>query len=89
MCDHEHREAAMVTIARDESGTPTVWCDPCLAPLIQALNNGGLPTVASCCGHGHRPGTVALRDGRHLLVADWDWFDLLATFAHERTEVQP
>ena len=44
-------------------------CDPCLLPLIQALNDGGQYTLASCCGHGYRPGTVVLADGRHLFVA--------------------
>lgn len=63
MCDHPNREAAMVVI---KDG---VWCDPCLAPLVAALNDGGLPTVASCCGHGSRPGKVALADGRELFIA--------------------
>lgn len=63
MCDHApNREAAMVVISNG------VWCDPCLQPLVRALNEGGLPTVASCCGHGRRPGRVALADGRQLLV---------------------
>lgn len=46
-----------------------VWCDPCLEPLIRALNDGGLQTVASCCGHGRRLGIVALADGRELVIA--------------------
>jgi hypothetical protein len=68
MCDHQPREAAMVTTHRDQNGTPTVWCDPCLEPLIRALNDGGLPTIASCCGHGLLPGNVILKDGRCLLL---------------------
>lgn len=47
---------------------PAIWCDPCLVPLIQALNDGGVSTVASCCGHGHRPGSVMLEDGRELCI---------------------
>lgn len=42
--------------------------DACIAPLIQALNDGGIPTVASCCGHGHRPGRISLKDGRELFI---------------------
>ena len=42
--------------------------DPCIAPLINALNNGGIRTVASCCGHGRRPGNIALTDGRELVI---------------------
>jgi hypothetical protein len=77
MCDHYPREAAMVTLARDEQGTATVWCDPCIAPIINALNEAGLATAASCCGHnGHgsdgeqtdAPGWVMLRDGRTFLI---------------------
>ena len=62
MCEHPNREAAMVVLG------PGVWCDPCLAPLVKALNVGHLPTVASCCGHGERPGKVALADGRELFI---------------------
>ena len=63
MCEHApNREAAMVVI------TPGVWCDPCIEPLVRTLNEGGLPTVASCCGHGVRPGKVALTDGRELFI---------------------
>lgn len=67
MCDHPNREAAMVVVREG------VWCDPCLEPLVRALNDGGLRTVASCCGHGKRMGNVALADGRELLIApDYD-----------------
>lgn len=72
MCNHENREAAMVRI----QGTPVPgvttkvgFCDPCLHPLVQALNDGGQYTFASCCGHGHRPGWIALADDRWLVVA--------------------
>ena len=79
MCDHSpNREATMVTIA------PGVHCDPCLEPIIRALHTGegDLPTVptqhgpdpirtvASCCGHGRRPGRITLADGRELLLVD-------------------
>ena len=42
--------------------------DPCVAPLVAALNAAGIHTVASCCGHGVMPGSVALADGRELLI---------------------
>lgn len=78
MCDHKEREAAMTTVAVDAAGKPTVWCDPCLAPLVKALNDGGISTVASCCGHGTHVGSVALSDGRWIVVMtaeDWANFD--------------
>lgn len=42
--------------------------DRCIAHLVAALNAGGVNTVASCCGHGHRPGRISLEDGRELFV---------------------
>ena len=70
MCDHSNREEAMIAVERGPDGTPTVWCDPCLAGLIQTLNDGGVRTIASCCGHGRRPGRVSLADGRQLFILD-------------------
>ena len=64
------REARMVTLRRDETGKPTVWCDPEIADLVEALNTESIGTIASCSGHGHRPGFIALRDGRWLMVFD-------------------
>lgn len=43
--------------------------DACIAPLVVALNAIGYTTVASCCGHGLRPGNVSLKDGREIVVA--------------------
>lgn len=40
-----------------------------IAPIIIALHAAGLETVASCSGHGHRPGNIALADGREIIVA--------------------
>ena len=59
----------MVVLERAPDGTPTVWCDPCIAPIVRALNDAGIRTVASCCGHGHQHGNVALEDGRELVIA--------------------
>ena len=68
MCKHGI-EASLVRLAKPRSdGQTHAFVDPCIAPLVAALNDAGIPTVASCCGHGHRPGTVALADGRELLV---------------------
>jgi hypothetical protein len=65
-----NREAAMVVL--DPEPLPGVhkgvWCDPCIAPIVKALNDGGLPTVASCCGHGERDGRITLADGREVLI---------------------
>jgi hypothetical protein len=49
-------------------GGQPVDVDACIAPIVQALNDGGCPTVASCCGHRRRHGRISLRDGRELFV---------------------
>ena len=84
MCNHENREAAMVVLG------PKTWCDPCLVPLVKALNDGGLRTTSSCCGHGHRPGSISLEDGRWLLIApDDEWMDWLSSRIYERVGDMP
>lgn len=35
-----------------------VMVDQCLAPYIQALNNAGIVTSISCCGHGEQDGFI-------------------------------
>ena len=42
--------------------------DSCIAPLVQALNEAGIYTSQSCCGHGKGPGRIDLHDGRVLIV---------------------
>jgi hypothetical protein len=71
------RESKMITLRTDESGKPTVWCDPEIADLVNALNTGELSTVASCSGHGHRPGRISLKDGRELLVMNSEQVDVV------------
>lgn len=43
--------------------------DRCIAPIVKALNECGIVTVYSCCGHGHRPGNIMLADGREIIIA--------------------
>ena len=46
-----------------------VAVDACIAPIVKALNDAGVVTIASCCGHGHRPGGIILGDGREVIIA--------------------
>jgi hypothetical protein len=62
------RESEMVTLRRDDTGKPRVWCDPEIADLVDALNTDTLATRASCSGHGERPGSICMRDGRVLMI---------------------
>jgi hypothetical protein len=67
-------KAAQVKLARPKlDGRVFAPVDPCLEPLVQALNDAEILTVASCCGHGKRPGNIILEDGRELIIApDWE-----------------
>lgn len=53
----------------DYTGCRNAEVDLCIAPVVAALNGAGIRTVASCCGHGIRPGDIALEDGRELIIA--------------------
>ena len=44
--------------------------DACIAPIVEALNRGGVETTQSCCGHGKGPGRIDLADGRVLEIAN-------------------
>ena len=46
--------------------------DRCIAPLVVALNEVGMTTVASCCGHGRLPGRITLVDHRDILIVPED-----------------
>ena len=79
MCEHEQKELV-------EINSRQCSIDKCLAPIVIALNNSGIKTVASCCGHGYIPGRITLRDGRELVVMDSkqcnSFFDLFTTTIH-------
>lgn len=45
-----------------------VGIDRCIAPIVRALNDAGMTTIASCCGHGKQPGSIALEDGREIRI---------------------
>jgi hypothetical protein len=56
--------------------------DRCISHIVAALNAGGVTTVACCCGHGRIPGSIALQDGRELVVmANFD--DARAMFSEK------
>lgn len=60
-------ERGTTTLVALKHGAP-VEVDQCIAQLVVALNDGGLPTVGSCCGHGIYDGFVQLADGRVLWI---------------------
>lgn len=48
--------------------------DSCIAELVLALQEGGIDMRGSCCGHGRHLGSIALQDGRELIIADGSCF---------------
>ena len=42
--------------------------DKCIAPIVKALQEGGVDMRGSCCGHGKRDGEIELQDGRFLKI---------------------
>ena len=47
--------------------------DACIAPLVHALQVGGIDMRGSCCGHGKTKGHIDLQDGRILVIEDSEW----------------
>ena len=43
--------------------------DSCIYDIVETLNKNGFLTDACCCGHGNRPGSIILADGRELIIA--------------------
>lgn len=58
-------------------------CDPCIADLIQALNVSGIKTVASCCGHGNRQGSILLADNREILLDVFKSYEAIQNIKQE------
>ena len=73
MCKPGETSYVLVRIPEDLSSTgfPKVKytkIDKCIAPLVEALQRGGIDTRASCCGHGKGSGQIMLQDGRFLII---------------------
>ena len=74
MCKQGTTTTLEVTIPAHLSSTgqdkrKVVDIDSCIHDLVRVLNENGFATRASCCGHGRRPGNIALADGRELVIA--------------------
>ena len=72
MCINEY-ELVKVKIPADLSHTgKTLWkkmkIDKCMAPIVKALQEGGIDMRGSCCGHGKMDGDIHLQDGRILII---------------------
>ena len=51
-----------------EIGGKVVGIDISIVDIVWALNSSGIKTMASCSGHGNRPGLISLADGRDIFI---------------------
>jgi len=57
--------------------------DICVSDIVAALNCAtSTKTIASCCGHGKRFGSVLLEDGRQLLVCNQKEYEKVCKVFH-------
>ena len=75
MCKHGTLTDCLVPIPAELSHTGEFrWeikgVDSCIAPIVNALNAGGVYTAGCCCGHGETPGSILLHDGRELTITE-------------------
>ena len=73
MCQRDNQIQLRLKIPADLSWNgrekwKRVGIDACIAPLVKALQDGGIDMRGSCCGHGKREGHIDLADGRGLIV---------------------
>ena len=81
MCEWEKNVKLRVNIQADLSRTGKAYwrnvrVDACIAPIVEALNNDGILTRQSCCGHGKHDGSIELQDGRVLIIQRWKGFNM-------------
>ena len=74
MCEWGSEVMLRVPIAAEDSHTGTLrWAekgvDACIAPIVKALNDAGILTASSCCGHGKAEGSILLHDGRRITIS--------------------
>ena len=73
MCKYGDTIKVLVSIPADLSCSGKArrkWkrIDRCIAPIVKALQKGGIKMRGSCCGHGKRRGHIELARGRTLII---------------------
>jgi len=74
MCEWKDKVRLLVPIPANRScdrqfGWKYKTIDKCIAPIIKALNDGGIYTDGCCCGHGKYDGSILLHDGRTIKIS--------------------
>lgn len=54
MCEWNNLSLVKLCQPKEVSGREVVPVDSCIASLVQRLNDIGLHTLGSCCGHNKR-----------------------------------
>lgn len=73
MCEWGTHELVRVRIPADlacegRAKWKRMKIDKCIAPIVRALQEGGINMRGSCCGHGKGPGEIELEDGRLIRI---------------------
>lgn len=73
MCLKREQSRVRVKIPADLSfNGKSYWkrakIDSCIAPIVGALQKGGIDMRGSCCGHLRDCGNIELQDGRVILI---------------------
>ncbi len=61
--------------------------DKCIAPIVRALQKGGIDMRGSCCGHSENNGFITLDDKRVLIIKNIEDSKVKAYGATEKAEV--
>lgn len=73
MCKQGEYQEVLVRIPKDLACSGKTYLkymkiDRCIAPIVKALQRGGIDMRGSCCGHGKRDGNIELQDGRMIII---------------------
>ena len=64
MCEHATSQLIINGRVRD--------IDTCILDFVKMLNDNGYTTIASCCGHGKQPTTIALENGQEIRIMTYE-----------------
>ena len=56
----KHQLAVQLCSPRQHSKLEWAYVDHCIGPLVEVLNQYGIKTTNSCCGHGQYPGSIII-----------------------------
>jgi len=62
MCEWGNQKQVRLCQPREVSGRTTAMVDSCIADAVQRLNDAGIHTLGSCCGHAKVPPNVIVEE---------------------------